>query len=305
MRVAVYNRLVRLRALVKEGFSGITVQLRRRADLIPNLVETVKGYATHERETLDQVIAHRGDAAKAGSVAATAAADNAMTAMLGRLFAVAEAYPELKADENFRQLQAELSGARGRASVGPPLLQRHRARPEHPASSPSPTCSSPARWGSRKSHIMRMPTPASRQRPRSNSSGPDVRCAFLLAALAALLALLLPQRRGRRRADPELRQPDRDPARRHARRHRDDPRPGRKCRDQPRHLPRFPDPLRRARRPEGQGRLRPGRHLARRPARAGQGRDAEQWRPDPHRQRRPDRPAGRASLHHPLPRRRG
>ena len=107
--VAIYNRLVRLRQLVREGFSGITVQLRRRADLIPNLVSTVQGYATHERETLDQVIAHRGDATGAKGVAATAAADNAMTAMLGRLFAVAEAYPDLKADENFRQLQGELS----------------------------------------------------------------------------------------------------------------------------------------------------------------------------------------------------
>ena len=111
--VAVYNRLVRLRALVKEAFSGITVQLRRRADLVPNLVSTVQGYATHERETLDQVIAHRGDAVNARGVEATAAADNAMTAMLGRLFAVAEAYPDLKADENFRQLQSELSTLEG------------------------------------------------------------------------------------------------------------------------------------------------------------------------------------------------
>ena len=130
--VAVYNRLVRLRALVHEGFSGITVQLRRRADLVPNLVETVKGYATHERETLDQVTAHRTDAMNAGSVAATAQADNAMTAMLGRLFAVAEAYPELKADANFRELQGELSNLETRASVGPPLLQCHRAGPEYP-----------------------------------------------------------------------------------------------------------------------------------------------------------------------------
>ena len=111
--VAVYNRLVRLRALVHEAFSGITVQLRRRADLIPNLVSTVQGYATHERETLDQVTAHRTDAMNAGSVAATAQADNAMTAMLGRLFAVAEAYPELKADANFRELQDELSALEG------------------------------------------------------------------------------------------------------------------------------------------------------------------------------------------------
>lgn len=107
--VAIYNRLVRLRALTGEGFSGITVQLRRRADLIPNLVSTVEGYASHERETLSQVIAHRGDAVQAQGVAATAQADNAFSAMLGRLFAVAEAYPDLKADANFRQLQEELS----------------------------------------------------------------------------------------------------------------------------------------------------------------------------------------------------
>jgi LemA protein len=111
--VVVYNRLVRLRALVREGFSGITVQLRRRADLVPNLVSTVQGYATHERETLDAVTAQRTAATSAGSVAATAQADNAMTAMLGRLMAIAEAYPELKADANFRQLQGELSTLEG------------------------------------------------------------------------------------------------------------------------------------------------------------------------------------------------
>lgn len=86
--VSIYNRLVRLRALVNEGFSGITVQLRRRADLIPNLVSTVEGYAAHERSTLNEVIAHRGDATSARGVAATAAADNAFTALLGRLMAV-------------------------------------------------------------------------------------------------------------------------------------------------------------------------------------------------------------------------
>ena len=108
--VAVYNRLVRLRALVREAFSGITVQLRRRADLVPNLVSTVQGYAAHERETLDAVTAQRTAANSAGTVAATAQADAAMTAMLGRLLAVAEAYPDLKADANFRELQTELSG---------------------------------------------------------------------------------------------------------------------------------------------------------------------------------------------------
>ena len=108
--IAIYNRLVRLRALVKEAFSGITVQLRRRADLIPNLVETVQGYATHEREVFEQVSKARAASVGAGSVAATAQADAQMTGLLGRIFAVAEAYPELKANQNFLQLQDQLSG---------------------------------------------------------------------------------------------------------------------------------------------------------------------------------------------------
>jgi LemA protein len=107
--VAIYNGLVRKRALVNEGFSGITVQLRRRADLVPNLVSTVQGYAAHEKGVLEEVTAHRAEATQASGVAATAQADNAFTGMLGRLMAVAEAYPELKADANFRQLQTELS----------------------------------------------------------------------------------------------------------------------------------------------------------------------------------------------------
>jgi LemA protein len=111
--VGIYNRLVRLRALVKEAFSGITVQLRRRADLIPNLVETVQGYATHEREVFEQVTARRAEATSAGSVQATAQADAAMTGLLGRLMAVAENYPELKANQNFLQLQNQLASIEG------------------------------------------------------------------------------------------------------------------------------------------------------------------------------------------------
>jgi LemA protein len=111
--VGVYNRLVRLRALVKEGFSGITVQLRRRADLIPNLVETVQGYATHEREVFEEVSTNRSKALSAGTVEATAQADAQMTGLLGRLFAVAEAYPELKANTNFLQLQDQLANIEG------------------------------------------------------------------------------------------------------------------------------------------------------------------------------------------------
>ena len=108
--ISMYNRLVRLRALVKEGFSGITVQLRRRADLIPNLVESVQGYATHEREVFEQVTKARAATVNAGGVEATAQADAQMTGLLGRLFAVAEAYPELKANTNFLQLQDQLAG---------------------------------------------------------------------------------------------------------------------------------------------------------------------------------------------------
>jgi LemA protein len=111
--VATYNRLVRLRALVKEGFSGITVQLRRRADLIPNLVETVQGYATHEREVFEQVSKARAATVNPGGVQATAQADAQMTGLLGRLFAVAEAYPELKANTNFLQLQDQLASIEG------------------------------------------------------------------------------------------------------------------------------------------------------------------------------------------------
>jgi LemA protein len=107
--IGMYNGLVRLRALAKEAFSGITVQLRRRADLIPNLVETVQGYATHEREVFEAVSKARAASVNAASVAATAQADAQLTGMLGRLFAVAEAYPELKANTNFLQLQDQLA----------------------------------------------------------------------------------------------------------------------------------------------------------------------------------------------------
>jgi len=111
--VMIYNRLVRLRALVKEAFSGITVQLRRRADLIPNLVETVKGYAAHEKSTFEAITEARGAMTGAKGVAETAAADAQMTGLIGRLFAVAEAYPELRASENFQQLQGEISSIEG------------------------------------------------------------------------------------------------------------------------------------------------------------------------------------------------
>jgi LemA protein len=107
--VAIYNRLVRQRNLVREGWSGIDVQLRRRTDLVPNLVDTVQGYATHERELFEQVARTRASSIAADNVAGQASAERALQGALGRLFAVAEAYPELKASQNFLDLQRQLA----------------------------------------------------------------------------------------------------------------------------------------------------------------------------------------------------
>ena len=105
-----YNALVKNKNLVGEGWSGIDVQLRRRADLIPNLIETVKGYAAHEDKLFRDVAELRAKSIAGGTVGEQSAVGQAMSAALGRLFAIAEAYPELKADANFRDLQDKLSG---------------------------------------------------------------------------------------------------------------------------------------------------------------------------------------------------
>jgi len=107
--VATYNRLVRLRNRSENAWAQVDVQLRRRYDLIPNLVEAVKGYAAHERETFEAVTNARAAAQQAQGVAQQAQAENVLTAALGRLLAVAEAYPQLRATENFQQLQAQLA----------------------------------------------------------------------------------------------------------------------------------------------------------------------------------------------------
>lgn len=107
--VAQYNKLIRLNVSVDEAFAQIEVQLKRRSDLIPNLVETVKGYAMHEKTTFDAVISARAKATTASGVADVAAADGALTQALRGLLAVAEAYPDLKASDNFRSLQEELA----------------------------------------------------------------------------------------------------------------------------------------------------------------------------------------------------
>lgn len=104
-----YNGLIRLRNQTDEAWSDISVQLKRRFDLIPNLVETVKGYARHERQLFENVTAARNAAVQAQGPKAVGAADNQLTGMLKTLFAVAEAYPDLKANQNFAQLQADLT----------------------------------------------------------------------------------------------------------------------------------------------------------------------------------------------------
>jgi LemA protein len=107
----IYNGLVAMRQRVNQAFSDIDVQTKQRHDLIPNLVETVKGYAGHERGTLEAVVQARNAAvtAQAGGVAAQAAAENALSGALRQLFALSESYPDLKASQNFQQLQSELS----------------------------------------------------------------------------------------------------------------------------------------------------------------------------------------------------
>ena len=114
--VAVYNGLVTRRVQCREAWSQIDVQLKRRHDLIPNLVETVKGYAAHERGTLEAVTAARGAAVSATGIKERAEAENMLTGALRQLLAVAEAYPNLKANENFTQLQEELASTENRIS---------------------------------------------------------------------------------------------------------------------------------------------------------------------------------------------
>lgn len=103
-----YNKLVRKRNNAKEGFSTMDVYLKKRFDMIPNLVETVKGYATHERETLEAVMKARSQVASAGTIDQKVENENMLTGALGRLFAVAENYPDLKANQNFLNLQEQL-----------------------------------------------------------------------------------------------------------------------------------------------------------------------------------------------------
>ena len=115
--VVLYNRLVRLRNRTENAWAQVDVQLRRRYDLIPNLVETVKGYASHERATFEEVTKARTAAQQAKTVPEQAQAENMLTAAIGRLFALAEDYPELRATENFQQLQSQLEDTEQKIAI--------------------------------------------------------------------------------------------------------------------------------------------------------------------------------------------
>ena len=114
--IGIYNSLVRLRNQVKNAFSQIDVQLKRRHDLIPNLIETVKGYMKHERETLENITAYRSQAMSATSVGEKAKAEGLLGGALGRLQVAVEAYPDLKANQNFLSLQEELTSTENKIS---------------------------------------------------------------------------------------------------------------------------------------------------------------------------------------------
>ena len=109
LAILLYNGLVQARARTREAWAGIEVQLKRRADLVPNLVSAVKGYAGHERRVLDEVAQTRAEVAEAPGPAAAGRADQALNAALGRLLAIGESYPNLKASDNFLELQQELA----------------------------------------------------------------------------------------------------------------------------------------------------------------------------------------------------
>ena len=117
MLVILYNRLVRLRNRSENAWAQVDVQLRRRYDLIPNLLEAVKGYAAHERQTFEEVTKARTAAQQAQTVPEQAQAENMLTQAIGRLFAVAEQYPQLRATENFQQLQAQLEETEGKIAI--------------------------------------------------------------------------------------------------------------------------------------------------------------------------------------------
>ena len=143
--VAMYNKLVRLRNRIENAWAQIDVQLQRRNDLIPNLVETVKGYAAHEKGVLEGVTQARANGHRMRRVPPRkAAAENMLTGALKSLFAVSEAYPDLKANQNFLALQEELAGTEGKVAYARQFYNDERSQLQHHASSRSPPSCSPS-----------------------------------------------------------------------------------------------------------------------------------------------------------------
>jgi LemA protein len=180
--IGIYNNLVTQRNRIENAFSQIDVQLKRRADLIPNLVETVKGYAAHEKETLERVIQARNQLVQAGGIeAAQAQADNLLTGALKSVFALAESYPDLKANQNFMMLQEELTGTESKVAYARQFyndsvlqydnalgvfLQHHRGDVQLPAEAHFETA--PRRPRAREGQVLAMSAPRCRPaRPRS------------------------------------------------------------------------------------------------------------------------------------------
>ena len=163
--VGTYNRLVRLRESVRASWSGIEVLLKRRHDLIPNLVETVKGYAGHEKETLENVIAARNKAVSATGVPSQAAAEGELSGALSRLMAVAEAYPDLKANQNFSQLQGELTNTEN-GLAGGRQSYNHSVRTYNETIQSVPTNLIAGPFGFREQAFFEVTTEAEREVPR-------------------------------------------------------------------------------------------------------------------------------------------
>ncbi len=162
--ISSYNRLIRLNVTVDEAFSQIEVQLKRRSDLIPNLVETVKGYAAHEKTALENVVAARAKATTASGVADVAAADGAMTQALRGLLAVSEAYPDLKASTNFLALQEELSTTENKVSFARQFYNDTvRSLNQTVKTFPSSLFAGAAKVGAREFYVV--DDPANRQAP--------------------------------------------------------------------------------------------------------------------------------------------
>ena len=177
--VVLFNGLIRLRNTGDNAWSDVDVHLKKRHDLVPNLVETVKGYARHEQETLERVVRARNQAIDAASTAAKATAETALTESLRGLFALAESYPDLKANEGFLGLQRDLSRDRGRHRERAPLLQRGGARLQHQAGSLS---LEPPRWPPRLPNPLFLPGRSLRARGRERAALNVARISLLFVA---------------------------------------------------------------------------------------------------------------------------